>query len=133
MSSRRTDEPAASPAVVEGFLRPAAGAPHGAREFDYFCPHCRTVTRVGGRNYDLLTFHRRGGALEDFKPPDAFAPFAGPVFDLVRLSVGDDFLAFRCTGCAAPAVAVISREALTHAQSLYHVERVFELRSWPPA
>lgn len=122
--------PVADVPVIEGVMRPSAGAAFGAREFDYLCPHCGARTRLDPRSYDLLTFHRRDAATEALDLSGAHAPFLAPVQDLIRDSVGDDFLAFRCTGCAAPVVAVFTREALAHARHLYHVERVYELRSW---
>ena len=134
-AAAETTTPVADVPVIEGVMRPSAGAAYGAREFDYVCPHCGARTRLDPRSYDLLTFHRRDAAAEALDLSGAHAPFLDPVQDLIRGSVGDDFLAFRCTGCAAPVVAVFTREALAHARNLYHVERVYELRSWtrPPA
>jgi hypothetical protein len=109
--------------VVEGVIRPRAYE----RGFEYLCPHCRTVTLADARLYDQLVFHRREGAAADFRLPAVFDPFVVPVIELIKLSVGDDFLAFRCTGCAAPVVAAFSRET----PQLYRPERVYELRSWP--
>ena len=109
-------------AVVESFIRPRAGG----REFDYACPHCGAQTFVGARLYDQLVFHRRRGSAADFNLPAVFDPFVVPVLDLIQVGLGDDFLAFRCTGCAAPVVAVISWEA----PHLSRVERVYELRDW---
>ena len=111
------------PFVVEGVIRLLGGG----REFEYLCPHCRRVTYVGARLYDQLVFHRRDGAAADFNLPAVFDPFVVPVLELIKLALGDDFLAFRCTGCAAPVVAAFSREAA----GFYRVERVYELRSWP--
>ena len=94
-------------AVVEGFIRPRPGG----CEFDYTCPHCGALTFVHARLYEQLVFHRRSGAAADFRLQTVFDPFVVPVLDLVKLAQGDDFLAFRCTGCAAPVVAVFSWEA----------------------
>ena len=72
-------------------------------------------------------------ASKDQPQPIVFDPFVVPTLELITLSLGDDFLAFRCIGCAAPVVAVFSWEAQTPGRNLYRVERVYELRSWPAA